>query len=103
MIAVVFRRSLLTRIPCRSLHIASAQLLLLKSSLSPLEQVLLAVRNSDDAKSLAAFRSAGAANDELPAKHKTVGFVSHEAKVYIADPLDHLQSVLASIDLFSDL
>jgi len=62
------------------------------------------VRNSDDAKSLAAFRSSAAANDELPGgKHKQVGFVSHEAKVYIADPLDHLQSVLASIDLFSDL
>jgi len=89
----------------RSLHIASAQLLLLKSSLSPLEQVLLAIRNSDDAKSLAAFRSNGAGGDEpLPgSKHRTVGFVSHEAKVYIADPLDHLQSVLASLDLFSDL
>ncbi|KAG0657505.1 hypothetical protein C6P46_006474 [Rhodotorula mucilaginosa] len=170
----------------RHLHILSSQLLLLKSTLTPLQLLLQALRSQDDAKAAAAFRienhapmgtnqpnepppasgnisgtprvgspvpgggdrnasqsrrasstgggggvagmaafSSGGGGDlggapfsedmrryshghhmamyPPPPYQQRKGFVSHEAKVYLGDVMDHIDSVLASLDLFSDL
>ncbi|BGP56130.1 hypothetical protein JCM8202v2_003741 [Rhodotorula sphaerocarpa] len=168
----------------RHLHILSSQLLLLKSTLTPLQLLLQALRSQDDAKAAAAFRiethnpcpqapaprpgstqpyggggefsriaspagrerergasrsrgpgpssSAAPVEDPFadgmhhglgggegdlrkalheqnlpplppPPYQQRKGFVSHEAKVYLGDVMDHVDSVLSSLDLFSDL
>lgn len=79
------------------LHVLSAQLLLLKSTLSPFQQLLQGIRMQDDAKAAAAVKM----TNELVGRR--LGFVSHEAKVYLGDVMDHTASVLDSLDLFSSL
>ncbi|KAL8280853.1 hypothetical protein RQP46_006857 [Phenoliferia psychrophenolica] len=81
----------------RHLHILSAQLLLLKSTLSPLRLLLHAIRLQDDAKAAAASRIS------TEQGMKNCGFVSYEAKVYLEDVIDHVESTLGSLDLFSSL
>ncbi|GAA6051889.1 hypothetical protein NBRC10513_002552 [Rhodotorula toruloides] len=112
----------------RHLHILSSQLLLLKSTFTPLQLLLQAIRSQDDAKAAAAFRIEALAGPSATANQATgderdgeaekarekekervtdraarKGFVSHEAKVYLGDVMDHVDSVLSSLDLFSDL
>ncbi|GAA6018221.1 hypothetical protein JCM10207_002871 [Rhodosporidiobolus poonsookiae] len=106
----------------RHLHILSSQLLLLKSTLTPLQQLLQSLRAQDDAKAAAAFRldpatrpnsphvgvgGAGGGGATPPVGHERSrpprGFVSHEAKIYLGDVMDHVDSVLSSLDLFGDL
>lgn len=83
--------------PRSHLHVLSAQLLLLKSTLSPFQHLLQAIRMQDDAKAAAAVKM----TSDLVGKR--LGFVSHEAKVYLGDVMDHTASVLDSLDLFSSL
>ncbi|KAM0748844.1 hypothetical protein T439DRAFT_327347 [Meredithblackwellia eburnea MCA 4105] len=82
----------------RHLHILSAQLLLLKSTLSPLQHLLTSLRIQDDAKSAAACRI----SVDTVTK-KSLGFVSYDAKIYLEDVIDHVDSVMSSLDLFSSL
>ncbi|BGP71251.1 hypothetical protein NBRC10513v2_004619 [Rhodotorula toruloides] len=90
----------------RHLHILSSQLLLLKSTFTPLQLLLQAIRSQDDAKAAAAFRIEALAGPSATANQATgderdgeaekarekekervtdraarKGFVSHEAKV----------------------
>ncbi|ORY55737.1 hypothetical protein BCR35DRAFT_355708 [Leucosporidium creatinivorum] len=81
----------------RHLHILSSQLLMLKSTFTPFQFLLQALRTQDDAKAAAAAKPSPEANG------KRLGFVSHEAKVYLGDVIDHVDSVLSSLDLFGDL
>lgn len=60
----------------RHLHILSSQLLLLKSTFSPLQLLIQAIRTQDDAKAAAAIKP----SPDAP-QMKRMGFVSHEAKV----------------------
>lgn len=82
----------------RHLHILSSQLLMLKSTFTPIQFLLSALRSQDDAKAAAAAKPS--ANE---VSYKKMGFVSHEAKVYLGDVIDHVDSVLSSLDLFGDL
>ncbi|GAA5936300.1 hypothetical protein JCM3775_006457 [Rhodotorula graminis] len=97
----------------RHLHILSSQLILLKSTLTPLQLLLQALRSQDDAKAAAAAKI-----DPSPAPTRSAsptgerannvrvqrrGFVSHEARLYLSDVMDHMDSTLSSLDLFSDL
>ena len=103
--------------PCcrraQHLHILSSQLILLKSTLTPLQLLLQALRSQDDAKAAAAAKI-----DPSPAPTRSAsptgerannvrvqrrGFVSHEARLYLSDVMDHMDSTLSSLDLFSDL
>ncbi|GJN91363.1 hypothetical protein Rhopal_004384-T1 [Rhodotorula paludigena] len=99
------------------------RLLLLKSTLTPLQLLLQSLRSQDDAKATAAARvetapptaanspaggSPRAGSPAPPAEGRgrqvvKRGFVSYEARVYLADVMDHMDSVLGSLDLFSDL
>lgn len=106
----------------RHLHALSAQLLLLKSTVAPLQALIQSLRYSDTVKASAATKVDGSA----ALKH--AGFVSPEAKVrsssssfsprpkvvavlttcvdeqvYLGDVLDHVESVLSSLDLFSGI
>ncbi|GAA5902122.1 hypothetical protein JCM5296_006609 [Sporobolomyces johnsonii] len=97
----------------RHLHILSSQLLLLKSTITPFQLLLQAIRSQDDAKAAAASKLSGSeagggdgagegpTKAFVPAVRR--GFVSHDAKVYLGDVMDHVDSVLSSLDLFSDL
>ncbi|KAK4054618.1 hypothetical protein OIO90_003430 [Microbotryomycetes sp. JL221] len=93
----------------RHLHVLSSQLLMLKSTVQPLSLLLLALRNQDEAKAIAvqAFNSSKEppvdTASQVSTTSKRIGFISPEAKVYIADVIDHVDSVLMSLDLFSDL
>ncbi|GAA5911884.1 hypothetical protein JCM6882_005230 [Rhodosporidiobolus microsporus] len=102
----------------RHLHILSSQLLLLKSTLTPLQLLLQSLRAQDDAKAAAAFRLDPSTRPSSPAvgvegvsrggaggaatPHRK-GFVSPEARVYLGDVMDHVDSVLSSLELFGDL
>ncbi|GAA6034503.1 hypothetical protein JCM8097_005361 [Rhodosporidiobolus ruineniae] len=103
----------------RHLHILSSQLLLLKSTLTPLQLLLNSLRAQDDAKAAAAFRltgdsttrpnspaigtGAGGKGEGGVATPQRKGFVSPEAKIYLGDVCDHVDAVLSSLDLFGDL
>ena len=65
--------------PDSHLHILSAQLLLLKSTLSPLQHLLQGIRLQDDAKAAAASRVSIDTSIR-----KNYGFVSFEAKIYVS-------------------
>ncbi|KAI5478327.1 RecQ family helicase MusN, partial [Pseudohyphozyma bogoriensis] len=90
----------------RHLHILSAQLLLLKSTLSPIQQLLSQLRLVDEAKSAAASKilpgAGGGAGGQEEGGRK-YAFVSYDAKIYMGDVMDHIESVLGSLDLFSSL
>ncbi|BGP49160.1 hypothetical protein JCM10450v2_005043 [Rhodotorula kratochvilovae] len=98
----------------RHLHILSSQLLLLKSTLTPLQLLLQSLRSQDDAKAAAAARidpspaptRAGSPTPGAGEEGRRVarrGFVSHAARLYLSDVMDHMDSVLSSLDLFADL
>lgn len=95
----------------RHLHSLSAQLLLLKSTVSPFHALIQSLRYSDTMKTLAVTKAAegvpATTNDlgKVGAGKKTqqVGFVSSETKVYLGDVLDHVEGVLSSLDLFSGM
>ncbi|GAA5853031.1 hypothetical protein JCM8547_004778 [Rhodosporidiobolus lusitaniae] len=106
----------------RHLHILSSQLLLLKSTLTPLQLLLQSLRAQDDAKAAAAFRLDPATRPNSPSMNahggggsrekdsgggisggQRKGFVSHEAKIYLGDVMDHVDSVLSSLELFGEL
>lgn len=97
---VLAKPSMLT---VRHLHSLSAQLLLLKSTISPLQSLIQSLRYADEVKASSAARpqttTAGNGNGKL----RHVGFISHEAKVYLSDTLDHIDSVVSSLDLFSGI
>lgn len=92
----------------RHLHILSSQLLMLKSHITPFQYLLHALRSQDEAKAAAAARPAVSDGSDLGAKARghrppLYGFISHDAKTYLGDIIDHVDSVLASLDLFGDL
>lgn len=84
----------------RHLHILSSQLLLLKSTITPFQLMINAIRLQDEAKATAAFKIESDGSTVVP-KYK--GFVSHQAKLYFSDVLDHVDSTLSSLDLFAEL
>lgn len=74
----------------RHLHVLSAQLLLLKSNITPFSQLLNNLRTQDDAKAAASIRpnldrnvSDGSTHVGVGGVVRTSGFVSHEAKMLV--------------------
>lgn len=127
----------------RHLHILSSQLLMLKSSITPFQYLLHALRSQDDMKAAAAakpdgsngppvsardgslkrkliwttllaehyqaggFRVSRRQSREYPAiRDSPVPFSAdlHAGHIkYLGDVIDHVDSVLSSLDLFGDL
>ncbi|KAH8920694.1 hypothetical protein BT69DRAFT_1352196 [Atractiella rhizophila] len=103
----------------RHLHVLSAELLLLKRTLSPLASVVRRVRDHQvlDAVALPG-RSHHHHNshrrytdnsmydsrhDSFSGEIKKEPFISRTAEIYLADVADHVDSVLSSIELFTAL
>ena len=65
-----------------------------KRSLEPIKSLIFGLRRYD------LDRSAAASHDpEKP----VVGFMSHKAKIYLADVYDHMDYIIGSLDMFSTI
>ncbi|KAG8690469.1 hypothetical protein FRC11_011415 [Ceratobasidium sp. 423] len=78
----------------RGLHIISGDLTLHKRTLGPLSQLVYGLRRYDLDRCKA--RSAGREGE-------VVGFLSHQAKVYLADVHDHVEYIMSSLDMFTSI
>lgn len=79
----------------RDLHIASGDLTLHKRTMGPIAQLVYGLRRYD----LDRCKAVTPPNAEQP----TVGFLSHQAKVYLADVHDHIEYIISSLDMFSSI
>ncbi|SCZ90650.1 BZ3500_MvSof-1268-A1-R1_Chr9g10910 [Microbotryum saponariae] len=84
----------------RRLHILSSQLLLLKSTFSPLQLLISSLRTQDEAKYAATLHHNS--TDPVNATNRR-GWVTHQARLYLGDVLDHIESVLGDFELFSNM
>lgn len=80
----------------RSLHIASGDITLHKRTLGPIKTLIYGLRRYDLDRCIAT------ANTQAPGFNpkKVEGFLSHKAKVYLADVMDHMDYILSSLDMF---
>ncbi|SCV70143.1 BQ2448_1537 [Microbotryum intermedium] len=84
----------------RRLHILSSQLLLLKSTFSPLQLLISSLRTQDEAKYAATLHHDS--TDPVNAKNRR-GWITHQARLYLGDVLDHIENVLGDFELFSNM
>ncbi|KAF8336572.1 uncharacterized protein EI90DRAFT_3169918, partial [Cantharellus anzutake] len=75
----------------RQLHILSGDITLHKRTLTPLRSLVYGLRRYDLAR-CQALRTIG-----------VKGFMTHQAKIYLADVLDHTEYILSSLDTFSSI
>lgn len=95
----------------RHLHVLSGELLLLKRTLTPLSSLVHRIRNHDASDERISGRSnlvcgpSGSKSDEPQCidnnPSNPTGFISPQARVYLSDVLDHIDSLLSSLELFS--
>ncbi|KIJ66521.1 hypothetical protein HYDPIDRAFT_86366 [Hydnomerulius pinastri MD-312] len=78
------------------LHILSGDLTLHKRTLEPLKTVIYGLRRYDVDR-CAALVEHGAKNVQIE------GFMSHKAKIYLADVHDHMDYILSSMDMFAGI
>ncbi|KAG8881955.1 hypothetical protein FRB98_004051 [Tulasnella sp. 332] len=78
------------------LHVLSAEITLHKRSLKPLQSMVYGLRRYDLDRAVALAVSA----DPNANATNTKGYMSHQAKVYLADVHDHLEYVIASMEMF---
>ncbi|KAJ3519616.1 hypothetical protein NM688_g9275 [Phlebia brevispora] len=78
----------------RRLHILQGDLILHKRTLNPIKSVIYGLRRYDD------DRAAALENNGDPSM-KVRGFMTHKAKIYLADVHDHMEYILASLDMFA--
>jgi Mg2+ and Co2+ transporter CorA len=80
----------------RDLHILQGDLNQHKRTLEPVKTVVYGLRRYD------VDRVAANMSDEDKAAGKpVVGYMSHKAKIYLADVVDHMDFVLASLEMFA--
>ncbi|KAG9015241.1 hypothetical protein FRB90_004861 [Tulasnella sp. 427] len=79
------------------LHMLSADITLHKRALKPLQSLVYGMRRYDLDRCVAI---AASVNGVAPDPSKVKGFLSHQAKVYLADVHDHLEYVIASLEMF---
>ncbi|KAG8743373.1 hypothetical protein FRC10_012177 [Ceratobasidium sp. 414] len=80
----------------RGLHIISGDLTLHKRTLGPLSQLVYGLRRYDLDRCKALAGSAGREGE-------IVGYLSHQAKVYLADVHDHVEYIMSSLDMFTSV
>ncbi|KAF8971808.1 magnesium transporter [Flammula alnicola] len=81
----------------RQLHILSGDLILHKRTLDPIKTLIYGLRRYDVDRCAALIDSSDPANKDV----KVIGFMSHKAKIYLADVFDHMEYILASLDMFA--
>ncbi|KAH7099866.1 hypothetical protein BKA62DRAFT_640541 [Auriculariales sp. MPI-PUGE-AT-0066] len=103
----------------RALHILEGDLAMRKRTLEPLRSVVYGLRRYDLDRCTALASSAMVDDDgeetvteddylmngngKKKKKKVVLGFMSHKAKVYLADVNDHLDYVMSSVDLFTNI
>ncbi|KAH9056939.1 hypothetical protein EDB87DRAFT_1686657 [Lactarius vividus] len=80
----------------RSLHILSGDLILHKRTLEPIKALVYALRRYDVDRTAACLDLTSTSGDQ-----KVVGFMSHKAKIYLADVHDHIEYALTSLDMYA--
>ncbi|KAF8328271.1 uncharacterized protein EI90DRAFT_1620505 [Cantharellus anzutake] len=83
----------------RQLHILSGDITLHKRTLTPLRSLVYGLRRYDLARCQALVSSAAPKSELSGVK----GFMTHQAKIYLADVLDHTEYILSSLDTFSSI
>jgi len=78
----------------RYLHILSGDLILHKRTLEPIKTVIYGLRRYDLDRCAALIDTSGV---------KVEGFMSHKAKIYLADVHDHMEHILTSLDMFAGI
>ncbi|KAG8947735.1 hypothetical protein FRC04_010509 [Tulasnella sp. 424] len=81
------------------LHIASGDLTMHKRTLSPLKSLIYGLRRYDLDRAVAQANSSDPGFDEK----KITGFMSHKSKIYLADVMDHMEYILASLEMFESI
>ncbi|KZP10118.1 hypothetical protein FIBSPDRAFT_872974 [Athelia psychrophila] len=82
----------------RYLHILSGDLILHKRTLEPIKTVIYGLRRYDLDRCAALVDTT---NTNEPAKVQ--GYMSHKAKIYLADVFDHMEHILTSLDMFASI
>jgi Mg2+ and Co2+ transporter CorA len=70
-----------------------------KRTLDPIKTLIYGLRRYDIDRTAALVDSSDPANQDV----KIVGFMSHKAKIYLADVFDHMEYVLTSLDMFAGI
>ncbi|CDZ98009.1 Mg2 transporter protein, CorA-like/Zinc transport protein ZntB [Phaffia rhodozyma] len=83
----------------RHLHVLSGQLLMLKRTLAPLQNLIVSLRQDDRERTRVARLVGGYGNESS----RVAGYISREANIYLADVNDHIDSVLSSLEMFSNM
>jgi len=82
----------------RFLHILSGDLTLHKRTLEPIKTVIYGLRRYDRDRVAAMYDV-----KDLPEGWKPEGYMSHKASIYLADVHDHMEYILASLDMFAGI
>jgi len=83
----------------KHLHVLSSEITLHKQSIKPLQSLVFGLRQYDLDRAVALAISA----DRNADPKDTHGFMSHEAKIYLADVQDHLEYVINSMEMFQTI
>jgi len=80
----------------RSLHILQEDLILHKRTMEPIKTVVYGLRRYDVDRVAALYES-------IDPTVKIEGYMSHKAKIYLADVHDHMEYILSSLDMFAGI
>ncbi|PFH49792.1 hypothetical protein AMATHDRAFT_48399 [Amanita thiersii Skay4041] len=83
----------------RQLHILSGDLILHKRTLEPIKTMIYGLRRYDIDRCAALVDTSNPANEQI----KIVGFMSHKAKIYLADVFDHMDYILSSLNMYAGI
>ncbi|KAH9923673.1 uncharacterized protein B0H18DRAFT_878449 [Fomitopsis serialis] len=78
----------------RRLHILQGDLILHKRTLEPIKTVIYGLRRYDDDR-------VAALTEKVDPSMKIQGYMSHKAKIYLADVHDHMEYILSSLEMFA--
>ncbi|EJF56391.1 hypothetical protein DICSQDRAFT_174966 [Dichomitus squalens LYAD-421 SS1] len=82
----------------RRLHILQGDLVLHKRTLEPIKTVIYGLRRYDVDRALA-LRDPSSVDEKVPVE----GYMSHKAKIYLADVHDHMEYILTSLDMVAGI
>ncbi|TFK24275.1 magnesium transporter [Coprinopsis marcescibilis] len=83
----------------KALHILDGDLILHKRTLDPIKTMIFGLRRYDLDRVAALIDMSDPANKDV----KVIGYMSHKAKIYLADVYDHMDYILTSLDMFSGI
>ena len=91
-------RSLLTLSPA-AVHFLSGELAARRRELDPVKTLIFGLRRYDQDRCAAIAESSGTVGEG----QKVPGYLSHKAKIYLADVHEHCEWILTSFEMFETL